>query len=207
MEQPTAEQLEDFIRERFVWGGLPVDRCSSLLFQQLARMPNRGFVNMPFQFVQQEIRYLEGSGETSTKPAKPFSKKGPLNGLMHKHFFVSTYEHLGINAKLAWNLDDPNSPKFHAMLNRVMKPYRSRTLSGADALQLSKKITNELMSGPGGIKTRLSGKATGDWIVYLTHEGRNYYLCIAKHEEEPFVLDAVRHCLPEFPFISDYVTF
>ena len=202
MNQPTVEQFESFIRDSFSRHGLPLDRCSQILFSQLAHMPNYGIFNFPFQYAEQEIGYLEGKGKTSTKPAEPFSEKGKLRGLMHKHFLVSGPEQLAANAKLAWKLDNPNSGKFSQMASRVRKPYANCTPTQTEARNLSKELTDEFM---GGLKERLAGKATGDWIVYLPHQGKNYYLCIAKHDEDDFILEAVKRCCTEFSFIPAHV--
>lgn len=87
------------IRQSFVQRALPIDRCSNIPFSQLAQMPPYGGFNLPFQFVEREIGYLEGHHEyAATKPAEPFSKNGILHGFMHKHFYVPGYDHLGINA-------------------------------------------------------------------------------------------------------------
>lgn len=57
-----------------------------------------------------------------------------------------------------------------------------------------------------GVRDRLSGNATGDWIVYANHEGLNYYLCIAKHDEDEFILNTIKFCADEFPFINNILT-
>lgn len=45
---------------------------------------------------------------------------------------------------------------------------------------------------------------TGEWIVYATHEGLNYYLCLGTHasgdETIRRQIDSV--CVPEFPFLK-----
>lgn len=87
------EQFQAYIRQSFVQRALPVDRCSNILFSQLVHMPPYAGFNLPFQFVEREIGYLEGHhGHTATKPAEPFSKNGILLGFMHKHFYVPGYD-------------------------------------------------------------------------------------------------------------------
>lgn len=50
-----------------------------------------------------------------------------------------------------------------------------------------------------------SGRITGDWIVYGKHEGLNYYLALATHEQafDPDAfLDFLKvHAADDFPFI------
>jgi hypothetical protein len=206
MTSPEVAQFGDYIRESFSRHGLPVDRCSRIFFSQLAHMPGYSGLNYPFQFVEREIRHLEGKGDTITKPAAAFNKSGPLRNFMHKHFCVAGYEHLGVNAKLAWKLDNPRSPKFFQMALRVAKPYKNRDLNEADSWKFAGELANEIVHGAGGLDDRLAGSATGDWIIYLPHHGQNYYLCIAEHDEDRFILDTIKHCAAEFPFVCAYVS-
>jgi hypothetical protein len=160
-------------------------------------MPNYGGVNYPFQFVEREIIHLEGLGQTSTKPAEPL--RGRLQGFMHKHFVVPGYEHLGINARKAWNFDKKKSRKASQMVLRIAKGYKNdQTTDGL--WEFSGKVAAEFAEG---LKDRLSGTATGDWIIYLIYENANYYLCIAKHGEIDFIMHTIKLCAAEFPFIND----
>jgi len=203
----TIEEFESFIRQSFALRGLPAERCSQILFSQLAHMPAYGGLNHPFQFVEREIMELEGmgTGQGSTKPAAPFRASGRLSGLMHKHFFVPGYEHLGVNAKLAWKLDDPKSGKASEMISRIAKRYQEIPFDAKVAEDFSRELAQEFVYGAHGVLDRLSGKGTGDWIVYVPHDGKNYYLCIAKHDEDDFILDAVKRCAGDFPFIDELI--
>lgn len=97
---------------------------------------------------------------------------------------------MGINGQLAWKFNDPKSQKFSQMLSRLRKPYNGlQQLDTADMENFASELAREVVFGPDGVQARLSGRGTGDWIVYLTHEGQNYYLCIAKHAEDEFILD------------------
>ena len=165
-------------------------------------MPNyRWGINYPFQFVEQEIMHLEGLGRTSTQPAAPLKRR--LRGFMHKHFVVPGYEHLGINAQLEWKLADQNSQKLSQMALRIAKRYKNASQTADGLWKFSGEVANEIVEG---LRDRLSGKATGDWIIYVTHEDRNYYLCIAKHGEDEFILNTIKLCAAEFPFINDILT-
>jgi hypothetical protein len=198
-------QFEKYILHSFSQHGLPVDRCSQIIFSQLAHMPNYGWgVNYPFEFVEQEIRNLEGLGRTSTRPATPFT--GKLCGFMHKHFLVPGYDHLGINTILAWKLADPKSRKFQQMALRVAKQYQNVTSTADEFRKFSWELAHDTVYGPDGLMNRLSGDATGDWIVYASHEEKNYYLCIAKHDEDEFILHTIKRCASQFPFIMDILT-
>jgi hypothetical protein len=45
---------------------------------------------------------------------------------------------------------------------------------------------------------------TGQWIVYAQHEGRNYYLCLALHDEgDAAIFGRIKNgCIGEFPFLQ-----
>ena len=196
------KQFEALIREVFLRHGLPVERCSDLLFSQLAYMPLYPGLNYPFQFVEREVSHLEGLQLSNTKAAEPFSDKGPLSGFMHKHFYVQGYEHLGINARLAWKLDKPHSGKLPQLIRQISKKYKAR--NGETALQeLSAELAREFVYGTNGVFALLSGKATGNWIVYLPYKCKNYYLCIAKHHEDDFIVDALKQCVAQFSFVAE----
>ncbi len=162
-------------------------------------------MNFPFQFVQREIEHLEGKPGTTTKLPGAFKATGILAAFMHKHFYVPGYEHLGRNAQQAWKLQAPNSKKLHEMISRIANPYRNQEPSDTNALEFSQRVANELVVGPGGVEDRLKGKATGDWLVYREHDGENYYLCIAKHDEDDFIVEAIRNCFADFPFLSSFL--
>jgi hypothetical protein len=205
MTEFDFKQFERTIRQSFVRHSLPVDRCSNILFSQLAYMPPYGGFNLPFQFVEREIGYLEGlHGHTATKPAEPFGRNGILYGFMHKHFFVPGYDHLGMNAQLAWKINDPKSEKLDQLLSSLRK--RHGKLNNPDKVQeFSRDLGLSMVYGAGGVNERLSGSGTGDWIVYVTQEGKNYYLCIAKHGEDDFILEAIKRCCVDFPFLSELI--
>jgi hypothetical protein len=205
MTEFDFEQFERIIRHSFVQRALPVDRCSNILFSQLAYMPPYGGSNLPFQFVERETGYLEGHhGRTATKRAEPFSKNGILHGFMHKHFYVPGYDHLGVNALQAWKLNDPKSKKLDHLVSRVRKRYGE--LKNPDTVEeFSRELALGVVYGAGGVNERLSGSGTGDWIVYVTQEGKNYYLCIAKHGEDDFILETIKRCCVDFPFLSGLI--
>lgn len=200
----TIQEIEVFIRESFRRQNLPLARSSRVLISQLAHMPDYGGMNQPFQFVEREIAHLEGMHGTQTKPAMPFNEKGKLHGFMHKHFWVPGYEHLGINAQIAWELFSGNSKKFSEMALRIAKPYAT---NGENTLEEKRKfsgeLTQEFMYGKGGLLERFNnGKGTGDWLIFVEYDGNKYYLCIAKHDEDEFILHALKSCILDFPFLE-----
>lgn len=176
----------------------PIERCSKVLLSQLAHMPSAPGMNYPFQFVLHEIMHLEGLGSTQTKPASPFTKNGALQNFMHKHFFVPSYDHLAVNAMLTWKMDNARSKKFEQMAMMVQKKS-PRLDSDEDKYAFSCEVAKQFMLA---IESRRKNEeATGDWLIYTNHQGQNYYLCIARHDEDKFILEALKACVEQFPFI------
>jgi hypothetical protein len=62
---------------------------------------------------------------------------------MHKHFMVPGYEHLGVNAKLAWKLDDPISGKASYLISRIAKRYEGTPFDEAAKLKFSGELAND----------------------------------------------------------------
>lgn len=199
----TEEQMVSFIKKSFNSKCLPVAQCSNILLSQLAYMPCYGGMNYPFQFVEREISHLEGFGKTQTKPDKPFNKNGKLRGFWHKHFMVRGYGHLGINTKIAWELYKETPKKFSALRQQIENPHASQEEIIEESSRVSLKIAREIIYGRGGLMERFENEqGTGDWLIYTTYAGRNYYLCIAKHGEDEFILKALKACISDFPLIS-----
>lgn len=199
----TEEKIECLIKESFVRNHIPIERCSTVLFSQLVHMPEYGGMNSPFQFVEREIAHLEGFGKTQTKPATAFSSKGKLRGFWHKHFLVPGYGHLGINTKVAWGMHKDGLGRLPDLAVRLENPNASHNEILEEARKASLKIAREIIYGKGGFIQRLENeKGTGDWLIFNKHQGKNYYLCIAKHNEDDFILQALRNCISDFPFIS-----
>ncbi|HDR9054107.1 TPA: hypothetical protein QDB02_001821 [Burkholderia vietnamiensis] len=147
--------------------------------------------------VLDELDYLEGIRPTSkTKRESPF--KGPhLQPFWHKHF--SSGRHLVRNIGIRWNLADGGNRDLDRMLREVAEAY------GEDPELWQAYLAHRLVVG--GFEERAQRGLTGDWIIYAKHEGANYYLDLATHEEgEPQHAEQLSKklrdgCFAEFPFV------
>ncbi len=74
------------------------------------------------------------------------------------------YEHLGVNAKLAWKLDDPASGKASELISRIAKRYQKIPFDAKVAQDFSRDLAQEIVYGPHGVQERLSGKAIGTTV-------------------------------------------
>lgn len=146
--------------------------------------------------VIREIQALEGAGEqTQTKQESEF--KGPhLKGLWHKHFFFPHPSVLATNI-----MNQLAGGRLENLVKSVLDPSKSPTITAEMIGELSHRVVHE------SLENRIEkNKLTGEWIVYATHGGQNYYLCISAHESgDENIANNIRiSCLPEFEFLKEY---
>lgn len=166
-------------------------RFSAMLVAQLFAYEHR--FGLDPGHVVAEIRRIEGAAAlaTSTKPAAPFKGDGRLAGLWHKHFTSSLPSMVAANILAA-------RPK--AVLLEIARQELGQANGAAQLARFVDRIVVD------GYERRASADAlTGEWIVYLPHEGQNWYLCLATHaggDEE-----VLRHLrgpvVAELPFLRE----
>lgn len=123
--------------------------------------------------VLRELDYLEGFRESSsTKEEKPF-KHGRLRSFWHKHYFAP--RHLMRNLGERWGIRNDGNHDLLKMLHHVAK------LHGDDPDRWPAEVEYRLFVD--GFNDRAARGLTGNWIIYAKHEGLNYYLDLAVHEE------------------------
>lgn len=150
--------------------------------------------------VLDEIDYQEGITSTSrTKEATKF-RKAPLHGLWHKHFFSP--RHLIKNIEVRWNLSEDGNKDLDSAISAIAKEY------GEDASIWPDILTHRLIVE--GFEERAVRGLTGDWIIYGKHQGKNFYLDLATHEEglhpECLLQKLKDGCYAEFPFVFDGIS-
>ena len=148
----------------------------------------------PFEKVL-EIKYLEGlSSSTQTKPSSEF-RGASLKGLWHKHFMPN---YVGVVAQNIMN--QLNNDKLKMLIESVI---------GSDEITeelintLSRRIVNDSIEERAKVE-----KLTGEWIVFAKENDLNYYLCVCTHNtgDEIIAHKIKTACVPEFAFISKYVS-
>lgn len=170
------------------------DRVSIALAIRLA---NAASERIDVFAVLDELDYLEGIKKSSqTKDATQF-RKPPLQRFWHKHFFSA--RHLIKNVGLRWNLGEGGNKDLSAMIASVAREH------GDNPDLWPNVLTHRLVVE--GFEERAGRGLTGDWIVYGTHEGQNFYLDLATHEEgrqpERLLKKLRSGCYAEFPFIFE----
>ncbi len=123
--------------------------------------------------VLDELDCLEGIRFSSrTKPEAPF-KGAALQPYFHKHF--SSSKHLLKNLGIRWNLAGGGNRDLDRMIHDVAKEL------GENHDQWVGNLAHRFVMD--GYAQRIKRGLTGDWIIYAKHEGVNYYLDLATHEE------------------------
>lgn len=167
---------------------LRTGKCSRLLRDQLAEGMRCRTINV--FAVYDEIGQMEGSDpprHTGTKPAKRLNRK--LQGLMHKHYKVSSLGSFALNQKNHWLRKDSQTK-----LDEVVNEFCRDGHAG--------RLTHALVLGAHEAR-HVANQMTGEWIVYAQVAGVNYYLTLATHKEPDAVIEArVRTCCAEFPAVA-----
>ena len=148
-----------------------VDRISFALTVQLFEMRS----SLREQaLVIDELDVLEGlRPRLHTKAAEQF-KHVPLYPLWHKHF--SAPRHAMRNIGDRWNICGTNQKALDAMVRTVAADY------GADPDVWQRVLPHRFMLD-GYTDRATHQRLTGDWIIFGKHDGANYYLDLATHEE------------------------
>jgi hypothetical protein len=180
--RPEEGAMSDAIKESFsqeelqaikvgLTDGRPyVDRISFALAVRLFEMRS----DLREQaLVIDELDVLEGlRPPLQTKAAKQF--KHALYPLWHKHF--SAPRHAKRNIGNRWNIRGTNQKALDAMISRVAAKY------GADPEVWQRMFAHRFVLD-GYADRATNQRLTGDWIIFGKHDGANYYLDLATHEE------------------------
>ncbi|WP_342714091.1 hypothetical protein [Bradyrhizobium sp. B039] len=125
--------------------------------------------------VLRQIDALEGRKPRSTvKEPSPF-KHPPLAPFWHAHYFTSRHTLRNIGER--WNIArGPGNDDLGAALNAVAEQHGHDpdVWPGALAHRVFIEGMNERTN---------ANRLTGDWIIFAKHDGQNYYLDLARHEE------------------------
>jgi hypothetical protein len=141
------------------------------------------------------IKELErGETPTGVKAATQF-RRPPLKGLWHKHFFAARFlVHNLLNAL--------GNNGLHDIVEKAMDPAKSPIVTREMIEEVAHRVTHEPLEARDA-----AGKLTGEWIVYVKHGGKNYYLCINGHETaDQVIYDRIaQHVVKDFPDIAKWI--
>jgi hypothetical protein len=147
--------------------------------------------------VVHEIEALEGIGRPSQRKPPVQNRHPPLKGLWHKHYQETGLRSMALNLRMA--MHDYGLPAFDAKVAAAASAGETRYMTEEDV----KLIAHDAVMG--NFLRRAGDQAlTGEWIVFARHDGQNYYLSLATHDEQSHAdvrsqIDAI--CCQEFPFL------
>ena len=113
----------------------------------------------------------------------------PLKGLWHQHYFSARFLPKNIHLELG-------KTGVEKLVNEVVDPAKSTKITPEMIKELAHRVTHE------PLETRSAReKLTGEWIIYLRYEGKNYYLCCNTHDAgDQFIYDRImENCVRDFP--------
>lgn len=137
------------------------------------------------------VKELELPGSISrTKPAEPLT--GPLlKGLWHKHYFTARFLAKNIQLGLGRN----------GMRKLILEEL---PIGATPTEEMVSRLARRVVDEPIASRSAAS-KMTGEWIIFLPHHGKNYYLCLGKHGTDPLIAERVRELCPrDFPDLIDW---
>lgn len=165
----------------------------SLLFWMDAFVIDKEFGVGPHEILA-SVKSLE-AGETSigVKPATQF-RNPPLRGLWHKHFFAAQF--LAKNIELAHGKN--GLKKLVEEVFHPSKPVITREMID----ELAHRFAHEALEKRGD-----DDKLTGEWIIYVEHDGKKHYLCINTHEAgDQMIYDRIiQLATKDFPDVAAWI--
>ncbi len=170
----TDEELNYFIQNNINFLGLNTSNISQYLLAQLYVLND--YMNFDITNIVNQIKSLESNKKSSTKKETQFNRK-PLKGLWHKHFFDAQYILKNIGAEFGLNYDG----------NKKLDKLLSKNDFNKFDDTMNKKIIYEIVDDVflGRQKNR---ELTGEWIIFAKGKGSNYYLTLARHEEDDSII-------------------
>lgn len=169
------------------------NRMSELLWMDIYIF-DAAFGVSPHDILSAITALEHGEPPSGVKPATKF-KNLPLKGLWHKHFFSAHFVVQNILLGLG-------KTGLQNLANEVMDPAKSPVITQEMINELVHRVTYETF------ETRdTSKKITGEWLIYLRHAGKNYYLCCTTHNAgDQFIYDRImQHCVRDFPDLPNWL--
>jgi len=180
-------------RDRFIEESELAKRMSELMWFKMYILLEE-FGISPYDILSAIKDLEQGEPGAGVKPATQF-KKMPLRGLWHKHFFSARF--LVNNMRLGLGKNGIGK-----LVDEVMDSAKSPIITREMIGELIHRLTH------GTIEARSADKKlTGEWIIYLPHGEKNYYLTVASHGTgDQAIYDQIfSHCLRDFPHLAAWL--
>jgi hypothetical protein len=168
----SRQELLNWASESLAFYQLDLSRISTVYLAQVYALESHRIFDS-FDLTH-PIKVLEGSTNLDgTPPAKQF-KHAPLTGLYKKHFTSARF--------IPQNLYNFQLSKFSDQYFQEALDEASRRSSGYVDDAFTGYLVHQMTIPPIEMRNR-ANRLTGEWVVFHRHEGRNYYLTLASHEE------------------------
>ncbi|HEY5602207.1 MAG TPA: hypothetical protein VIM41_03785 [Gammaproteobacteria bacterium] len=169
----SREELSRYAESNLAFHGLDLDRISSIFVAQIYQLERNRVLNI--FGIMDEVKHLEGiKRSTSTGKERPFNG-AVLNGLHKKHFTDARFILKNIGIHLGYENGKT------ARLDLIIRQAFERNTSGYVDDDFVSYIAHHTTVG--AYEERARKSLTGEWIVFKKHEGRNFYLTLAAHDE------------------------
>lgn len=191
----SEDEVVEFRNNHIGFCQIDLSRVSQFLSIQLASISKYRVYNS-FS-ITDVIQDLEGVGRGCKRRVAQF-KHPPLKGFWKVHFFDPRF--MVKNLINHWGLERANSPKLNNLFLRIdIEEEKSPSTHGWHG-----RLAHE-MTIMGYEERARKNNLTGEWIVFLKHKGKNYYLCISRHtspEDDRDVYEFLKNiCEYEYPFL------
>lgn len=140
-------------------------------------------------YLPSRIYWAIKQSEQGTQKLRSFSKNGPFEGLFHIHHHQSQF--------IDWNRDEAIKVQGeqHGMSPDEYLHYQRREFflerikAHGDNQRALRESVNMIAYH---IIKRIEENCGGEWIILARGEGRNFYLCMAMHEESKECIKVVQ---------------
>ena len=193
MHEVSTEELQSFA-DAIGLNGIAGGRCSTLFLFQLYACTCLTHALGDTPKVLAEVKHLEGIGGSRTKPAESF-KRPPLLGLKKKHYLVGGLASVALNTLLG-------AGKKRREFRQIAKRHHNPATAQMPPAVIAKNIGDDVLNLYW--KRSAAQGLTGNWIVFTEYSEKNFYLCLAVHDEgdEAIASRIKGACWGEFPFLE-----
>lgn len=122
-------------------------------------------------------------------------KNLPLKGLWHQHYFSPHFIVPNIRLGLG-----------RSGVGKLIEEIFTRDNSPIVTQEMISEFSRRVVHDP--LNARMEGnRATGEWIIYIVHNGSRYFLCASTHtaKDQSIYNKIVDHCLRDFPELIGWI--
>lgn len=172
-----------------------VDRVSLPLVVGLMALELR-YQMEPWLTLQALYDLEDGTNRGGTKRPTPFRSTGKLSGLWHKHYLSPRFMPANILAELG------KDGLERIVLDVMGEPDGIKTIKEHHIKEIAQRATTDPLD-----KSFRQQRGTGEWIVYLPYEGRNYYLSCETHKtgDKQILRNVMLSQETDFPRLTDWL--